>query len=72
MKVFSKLLFLLLKNSRDGENTSLVLFLSLDIMGMISKVYKRDCGYFISPTPLGYEQPFFEHHQHPSLIYLAM
>jgi hypothetical protein len=35
MKVFSKLLFLFLKNSKDGENTSLVLFLSLDVMGIL-------------------------------------
>jgi hypothetical protein len=35
MKVFSKLLFLFLKNSKDGENTSLVLFMSLDVMGIL-------------------------------------
>jgi hypothetical protein len=32
------------------ENTSLVLFLSLKIMGMLPKVYKSECGYLLSKT----------------------
>jgi hypothetical protein len=45
------------QNSRNGKNTSLVLFLSLKNMGILPKFYKSVCSYFISQTSLCYGQP---------------
>jgi hypothetical protein len=40
IKLFPQLLFFFYKNMRNGKNTSLVLFLSLKIMGIVPRVYK--------------------------------
>jgi hypothetical protein len=53
--IFYKSIFttylLVFKNSINGENLSLVLFLSLKIMGILPKVYKIVCVYFLSRNP---------------------
>jgi hypothetical protein len=51
IKVFSQIIFLIFKNSRNGEITTLVLFLSLRVTGIIPKVYKSVCGFSLSHPP---------------------
>jgi hypothetical protein len=55
--IFSQLFSVSKKNSRNGKKTSMALLLSLKI-GILPNVYRNTCCYFISQTPLGYDQPF--------------
>jgi hypothetical protein len=58
IKVFLQLLFLLFKNTKNRENTSFILFLSLKITGILPKIYNGVFWLFFSKITLGYDQLF--------------
>jgi hypothetical protein len=59
INIFSLLLFLFSKLAEWEEYLCGIILVSKKIMGILPKVYKCICGYFLSPTPLGYAQLFF-------------
>jgi hypothetical protein len=63
--------FPVFKNSRDGKNISLVLFLPLKLWKRLPKIYKSVCGFFFE-NPFGYDQPFNATHRHLHQIYLTL
>jgi hypothetical protein len=64
--------FLVFENSRNGKNASLVLFLSLENLGILPQVYKSVMTIFVSRTPFGFDQLLYTNLEHLSLIYLFL
>jgi hypothetical protein len=64
--------FPIFKNSRDGENTSLVLFWSLEKLGILPKVYKKYLLLFYFTNPTWLWATFGARFLYQDLIYLAM